>query len=460
MKKTRIIIFAVVLCLTMCLFQTISFAASTPYTVTVYDTDGEGLALRKSYDSNSERLCTVPDGAALTIAQISYSGWGYTEYNGYDGWVDLEWTKVSGSCSADQPSSGYTAPIYYVVYGTDGEGLELRVSPSISSSTYGAIPNGAVVVVNAISGDWAYTSYNGNSGWANLAHLTTTAFAASIYGTANEGLALKASADINSQRYLYIPEGTNVTINYTTTTGWGYTSYGGYSGWVSLQYVKVSGSYQADAPSSGYITPAFYIVLNTDNEGLELRTKASINSCTFGYIPTGTTVLAEAICGDWAYVSYNGHKGWANTTYLASTAASVTVYDTANEGLALKASADGSSQRYCLIPEGTQLNISKISNGWGYTTYNGQSGWVAVRYTRIRYYAEPIAPTYGFITSKTYTVVNAPDGLELRASSDGENISYATVPNGTSLTVTAIENNWGYTSYNGYSGWVLMTYLQ
>ena len=461
MKKISAIIISCVFSLSLIFGSMTAFAAYTPYQAQIYGIGYyDELVIRSQPDSNSQREGGLSDGNIVTITQISSNGWGYINQGGCEGWINLQWTKIYGSYTADQPSYGYITPTYYTVYGTGYEGLELRVSPTVNSSTFGPIPNGTTVLVQAIQGDWAYTSYNGNNGWANIAHLAAQTFQATVYDTGTEGLALKAYADVNASRYLYIPNGAAVTIDCVSTNGWGHTNYNGYSGWISLRYTKVSGSYEATVPGYGYITPTFYIVTDTENEGLELRTTASVESSTFGPIPSNTIVLAEAIINDWAYVSYNGHKGWANTKYLAKTTVQSTVYNTDGEGLALKASADGSSQRYCLIPDGTVLNISQVTNGWGYTSYNGQQGWVAVRYTRLNSKLEPVAPTTGFINAKTYTVVNVTDGLEMRTSYDGENLSVCSVPLGTQLTVTAIEHNWGFTSYNGHTGWVLMTYLQ
>ena len=142
------------------------------------------------------------------------------------------------------------------------------------------------------------------------------------------------------------------------------------------------------------------------------------------------------------------------------TVSQVKVYGTGTEGLALKAAADGGSQRYTLIPDGTILEIDKVANGWGHTKYEGQEGWVAVRYTVLVSEAEVVAPAKGFVDEKVYTVVNAEDGLALRMAQDGENILLDVIPEGTEITVTAIEYNWAYTTFNGRPGWVLSTYLK
>ena len=44
--------------------------------------------LQGQLDGNTEILCDIPNGSALSISGFS-KGWGYTQYNGMDGWVHL-----------------------------------------------------------------------------------------------------------------------------------------------------------------------------------------------------------------------------------------------------------------------------------------------------------------------------------------------------------------------------------
>lgn len=208
----------------------------------------------------------------------------------------------------------------------------------------------------------------------------------------------------------------------------------------------------------------YMIVTETFDSGLELRTGPGTNYPTYGPIPVNGIVLAESVKSGWANVSYAGNRGWANTAYLMETAFPVTVYNTGREGLALKAAPDINSQRYMLIPENTQLAIKKVSNGWGYTSYNGTSGWVALRYTRgvVGTLCNMVAaaPTNGWIEARLYRVVNAPEGLELRFDTTAESTSWGRVKNGSLVTIYAIENNWGFTKCDNFYGWLLMTYLE
>ena len=104
------------------------------------------------------------------------------------------------------------------------------------------------------------------------------------------------------------------------------------------------------------------------------------------------------------------------------------------------------------IPDFVMLHITAEStNGWGYTTYNGSYGWVAL---------SQLSSSYPASDTNRTVVVSASDGVNLR---EGPDVSYAMVrpaiPVGEILTVTSLysKKNWGYVTYNGDSGWIALS---
>ena len=173
MKKVLAMILSTVMILTMAVFAAPSPAAAatvSSYDVTVYFTGSEGLALKYTPDENAGKYFNIPEGTSLHIDNVS-SGWGQTSYNGCTGWVSLRYTRITGDYPTPQPSSGYISPVYYTVYNTEGEGLELRTSPTTSSSTFGPMYDGTVIKAEAVSGEWVYGSWNGHYGWCHTAYL-------------------------------------------------------------------------------------------------------------------------------------------------------------------------------------------------------------------------------------------------------------------------------------------------
>lgn len=85
-----------------------------------------GVNMRSSAKvTNDNKVYAIPNGKMVTITKES-GGWGYTSYNGYKGWISLEYTKKvsSGSSSSDSSSSGSTG---YKVGNTYTTQVELKV---------------------------------------------------------------------------------------------------------------------------------------------------------------------------------------------------------------------------------------------------------------------------------------------------------------------------------------------
>ena len=307
----------------------------------------------------------------------------------------------------------------------------------------------------------AFSIFAGESNPGNSSYL----YQASVYDTGSEGLGLKANPDINSQRYMYIPDGTQLYID-QISGNWGHTVYNGTGGWIALRYTRVIGDYRSQSPSYGQIFPAYYIVHDTEGEGLEQRLSPSGESSTFGPAYDGAVALVTAIQNDWAYASCNGHYGWMNLTYLSPWNASasnyqVYVYDTKGNGLSLKASPDTGSGSYMAIPEGTALYIDNIVNGYGHTHYNNTDGWVELRNTRIEGNYPSQIPSGSFYSQLIqYRVVNTEgEGLELRTGPGTSYSTFGPLYDGTVVYVHTTLNDWAYVYCNGHFGWANLTYL-
>lgn len=142
------------------------------YYVYVSTPDG-GLNMRYGPGTDYDRVTTerIPDGTKLYIEYVS-GNWGYTVYNGEDGWIALKQTstKLPDASSFKKEKAGY-----YVYVATPDGGLNMRSGPS---TNYGKvmserIPDEAELYIEYVSGNWGYTEYNGNKGWVALKQTTT-----------------------------------------------------------------------------------------------------------------------------------------------------------------------------------------------------------------------------------------------------------------------------------------------
>lgn len=196
--------------------------------------------------------------------------------NVYPGWINT---------SPDYTTGKYVTTDY----------LNLRSQPNTEGTVYLTIPIDTEIQITEIDGDWGKTSFEGYEGWVYLLY-TKQKF--EVYIT-TDALNLRAEPNTNCTIYLTIPKGT--VINVTDTDGnWGKTSYGGYEGWVSLDYAQKQSQ-------TLYIT----------TDSLNLRSEANTDCTVYLTIPVNTVITVTEISGIWGKTSYGGYNGWVCLTYAS-----------------------------------------------------------------------------------------------------------------------------------------------
>ncbi len=220
-----------------------------------------------------------------------------------------------------------------------------------------------------------------------------------------------------------IPNGTelHVTREASASNGnpWGFVEYGGNWGWIALSQVSVT-----SRPSSGSSAPA--VSSSATRASYDVRVAASDGGCNIRYgagvsydrlmnnmIPNGAVLHiyweeTNSSGVTWGFTTYNNMNGWIALTEVVTENASSTV---SNVNYRIKAAApdgginlrSGAGVEYGvlldhLIPNGTVLSITRetraASNSrfWGYTTYEGKTGWVTL---------EEVTPVAEVMTSST-----------------------------------------------------------
>ncbi len=116
------------------------------------------LSLREGPATSSKKLVSIPDGAVITLSEVSGS-WGKTTYGGKTGWVNTAYLK------AYEESSAQTSDVYAIGYST-----ALKKEADAASDTLVTLPLNAEVTVTEIKGRWGRTTYKSYTGWFNLAN--------------------------------------------------------------------------------------------------------------------------------------------------------------------------------------------------------------------------------------------------------------------------------------------------
>ena len=148
-------------------------------------------------------------------------------------------------------------------------------------------------------------------------------------------------------------------------------------------------------------------------------------------------VLADAAVYDWEVSEDCNYDAYVSTV---------------DGGVNLRVEPTTESSILCTIPDFVCLRITmETSNGWGFTEYNGDYGWVAL---------SQLSKSYPIKSVSINVKVTASDGVNLR---EGPYTSYdklisSAIPKGEVLQVTGIsKNNWGQVTYKGVTGWIAMS---
>ena len=391
-------------------------------TGTIYNTNGEGVNLRKSASTSSAIVTGLQEGTKLTITAKN-GDWYKVKVGSYTGYVYSKYVKVttSNSNNNSNSSSGETTMSSAgTVYNTNGEGVNLRKSASTSSAIVTGLQEGAAVTITAKNGDWykvkygSYTGYvyskyvkvgssagNSNNNSNSSSGETTMSSAGTVYNTNGEGVNLRKSASTSSAIVTGLQEGAAVTI--TAKNGdWYKVKYGSYTGYVYSKYVKVGSSAGNSNSSSGETTMSSTgTIYNTNGEGVNLRKSASTSSAIVTGLQEGAAVTITAKNGDWYKVKYGSYTGYVyskyvkvgssagnsnnnsnNNNYNGDVAFSSKAYigETGNEGLNLRKSPSTNSSIITIIPQGATVTVTAKNGDWYKVTYAGNTGYAHSSY--------------------------------------------------------------------------------
>jgi uncharacterized protein YgiM (DUF1202 family) len=197
----------------------VSTGSSTTTTTTTVDTSdfsdsyagtytvtASSLNIRSAPSTSASKVGSISNGATVTVTSGNGS-WAAVTYNGVSGYCSMDYLKATASATttAATTTAATTTTVaattvgtsdfsdsYAGIYTVTASSLNIRSTPSASSTRVGSIPNGATVTVTSGNGSWAAVTYNGVSGYCSMDYLkaaasttttTTTAAAATTTTT-------------------------------------------------------------------------------------------------------------------------------------------------------------------------------------------------------------------------------------------------------------------------------------
>jgi uncharacterized protein YraI len=274
------------------------------------------LNLRATSDPNGEVIDVMPDGATVSLAGQSVSGFLSVSYQGVAGWASAEFLDIGGPAAV----SGASVKVI------DGA-LNLRSSASTDADVLLVLDDGAeLMLTGEASGGYLGVSFNGASGWAFGSYLAPLDSAPAQTATVVDGaLNLRAEADTSAEVLTVLPDGSTVTLLGQTVNGFSEVSYNGTEGWASSNYLRSEGN-EVVAPAGGEsgdvdpgeVSAGSESTATVVGGALNLRSGASTGDAVLIVIPDGSTVtLLGEISNGFARIRFDGTEGWAYAECLA-----------------------------------------------------------------------------------------------------------------------------------------------
>lgn len=481
-------------------------------------TESGSLNLRAQPMAGSRILTTIPRLAQVQITEVGDS-WCGVRYQGYTGYAMTCFLTISGAPEQTEPPVSAEGVSAQVV--TPSGTLNLREAPRSGSPILTTIRPGETVTVWEKGTEWCRVQYGQLDGYVMTVFLsfqqteetpqpseeptptpdsteetvspTPTPEATpqpqamyAVVSTASGSLNLRQEALAGSAVLARIPRGETLLIE-ERLTDWSRTTYRGLTGYVMNSYLRFQQEEQKEeqkeetspAPSSGTA------IVTTPSGTLNLRAEPYSGAQVLRQLPKGATVEVLSRQQDWTCISYNDLTGYVMTRYLtfgteiqttptpeistevtpspapASGEARTAYVDTATGGLNLRQSPGGTV--LANIPQGWQLSVIPYDDTWAYTTYNGQEGYVMLRYLRWDQPTDPLPDEDNGTPDEEQAVdvwVQTSGGdLNLRREPNEQADILQTLTYGTKLKLLEEGNTWSLVSCNGVQGYVMTRYL-
>jgi uncharacterized protein YgiM (DUF1202 family) len=273
--------------------------------------------------------------------------------------------------------------------------LNMRTSPSTSSSVVTCLPKGTTVLVTDSSDGWYQVWYQGQEGYMSADYLSFTTAAQANFGTGTitgNSVRIRSGASTSSSVLGSADSGT--TLSVTGVDGnWFQVSYNGSTAYVSGAYLSLAstGSSNSSSSSSTSNTTTASGTGTINGTYVRMRSGPSTSHSILGTYNTGTTMTVTGTSGDWYQVSYNGTTGYVYKAYLTlgsssssstSSSASFTVTDMADtaatviSAVHMRSGPDTSYTSQRVLSTGESVTITGSVGKWYRVSYNGSTGYV------------------------------------------------------------------------------------
>ena len=267
------------------------------------------------------------------------------------------------------------------------DALRLRSQANTNSTVLNLAPRNSVVTLLEELDGWYKVSYGDQVGYMSADWLDVTQSGSEAVvgqGTVTaDALNVRSGAGTVYNRLGLLYKGTSVMILEDCGNGWYKISGGGYTGYVSGEWVKVSGNSSSDSSDAQPIGTG---TVNT--ACLNVRSGAGTGYSRVGYLYSGNSVSILKDCGNgWYQISYGSGSAYVCAEYISTGSNSGSHNsDTKTSGIVtadalnVRSGAGTGYSRLGLLYSGNSVTILGSSNGWYKISYKNGVGYVSAQY--------------------------------------------------------------------------------
>lgn len=267
------------------------------------------------------------------------------------------------------------------------DALRLRSQANTNSAILNLAPRNSVVTLLEELDGWYKVSYGDQVGYMSADWLDVTQSGSEAVvgqGTVTaDALNVRSGAGTVYNRLGLLYKGTSVMILEDCGNGWYKISGGGYTGYVSGEWVKVSGNSSSDSSNAQPIGTG---TVNT--ACLNVRSGAGTGYSRVGYLYSGNSVSILKDCGNgWYQISYGSGSAYVCAEYIStgsdsgdSDGGEQTTGIVTADALNVRSGSGTGYSRLGLLYSGNSVTILGSSNGWYKISYGNGVGYVSAEY--------------------------------------------------------------------------------
>ena len=307
----------------------------------------DGTELRPKPDGGSGSRATLAKGTKITVLSHGAT-YDYVKAGDYgNGFIvnsRLSKKKVAASGTASESNVATGGNYYAWVLIAGNRSVNLYSSASTSSAKIASYTSGTKVYVVSHGSKFDKVQVDGNTGWMLTAYLNTsepapTATPNPNAGTNNGDSSYTAYAVSRNKKAVNVRKGAGkgYSVSFKVPYGapvkvlkhsktWDYIQYNGKKGYIDNSFLQLSKPADAGdvatqdpnttaAPKAEFQPYTATVNVNDLNFHRKMGDWSS-NVSGVGRLQKGWTVKVLGITGGWAYVEYNGKKGWVHKNFI------------------------------------------------------------------------------------------------------------------------------------------------